>query len=68
MGYMKQQACLRTHILSSTMQASLPDLSPEDRTVIFHKFDLNLNRLIVEAFLHGKSIPCSRRVSAKCSP
>ncbi|KAK0244806.1 hypothetical protein EDD85DRAFT_946103 [Armillaria nabsnona] len=35
------------------MQASLPDLSPEDRSVIFHNLDLNLNRLIVEAFLHG---------------
>ncbi|PBK96202.1 hypothetical protein ARMGADRAFT_1028392 [Armillaria gallica] len=35
------------------MQTSLPDLSPEKRGVVFHNLDLNLNRLIVEAFLHG---------------
>ncbi|KAK0185437.1 hypothetical protein F5146DRAFT_1227834 [Armillaria mellea] len=35
------------------MQASPPDLSPEERSVIFHDLDLNLNRLILEAFLHG---------------
>ncbi|KAK0492348.1 hypothetical protein EDD18DRAFT_1358013 [Armillaria luteobubalina] len=35
------------------MKTSPPDLSPEDRSVVFHNLDLNLNRLILEAFLHG---------------
>ncbi|KAK0472626.1 hypothetical protein IW261DRAFT_1661295 [Armillaria novae-zelandiae] len=35
------------------MQPSPSNLSPEDRTAIFQTLDLNLNHLILQAFLHG---------------
>ncbi|PBK96189.1 hypothetical protein ARMGADRAFT_1163716 [Armillaria gallica] len=39
------------------MQASPPDLSQDDMDIIFCWLDVSLNRMILQALLHGKSIP-----------
>ncbi|KAK0185432.1 hypothetical protein F5146DRAFT_1143887 [Armillaria mellea] len=35
------------------MNVPLPDLSQDDRRVIYNALDLNLNRMVLETFLHG---------------
>ncbi|KAK0472623.1 hypothetical protein IW261DRAFT_1507363 [Armillaria novae-zelandiae] len=41
------------YILASTMDTSPRDISENDKNIIFHQLDLNLNRLTLQAFLHG---------------
>ncbi len=38
------------------MNAPLPDLSQDDRRVIFYSLDLNLNRMVLEALLYGEAM------------
>ncbi len=39
------------------MQASPPILSQDDRRIIFEQLDARLNCIILEALLHGKTLP-----------
>ncbi len=36
------------------MQALLANLSQDDKTIIYDWLDMNLNRMILETFLHGE--------------
>ncbi len=49
------------------MQASPPNLSQDDRSIVFDLLDLRLNRMILEALLYGMTVPYSRSVSVKHS-
>lgn len=55
------------HIPPSAMQASPPNLSQDDRSIVFDLLDLRLNRMILEALLYGMTVPYSRSVSVKHS-
>ncbi|SJL15539.1 uncharacterized protein ARMOST_19040 [Armillaria ostoyae] len=54
--YMKQQACFFAHIHlppPPTMEVPPPDLSQDDKSIIFDTLDIDLNTMILESLLYG---------------
>ncbi len=54
---MRPRACLFARKIPSVMEVQTPEFSQDEKNLFLNALDLNMNATILQALLHGESIP-----------